>query len=110
MRTRSATPVSMNDMSRLLSASHDRKGLGHAKTYFNPASQKLYSRYSTKEWEESNKNYFNLSESERNVAERLRSDMWRAVKTTDARTKNRQHSNTKKLGKYIAYINKRIYI
>ncbi|CAD5112921.1 DgyrCDS2128 [Dimorphilus gyrociliatus] len=104
MRTRSATPVSMNDMSRLLSASQDRKGLGHARTYYNPASQKLYSRYSTKEWEESNKNYFSLSESERNVAERLRSDMWRAVKTTDARTKNRQHANTKKLGNRVSDI------
>jgi hypothetical protein len=41
---------------------------------------------------------FSLSEKERSFAERLRADAWRAVKETDARTRNRQTDITKKLG------------
>jgi hypothetical protein len=41
---------------------------------------------------------FSLSEKERSFAERLRADAWRAVKETDARTRNRQNDITKKLG------------
>lgn len=43
---------------------------------------------------------FSLSEKERSFAERLRADAWRAVKETDARTRNRQNDITKKLGTY----------
>jgi len=72
--------------------------LGHAKTYFNPARNTLYSRYSTTDWDNSNKAHFNLSDRERGLAERLRADAWRAIKATDTRTRNRQASNTKRLG------------
>ena len=59
----------------------------------------LYSRYSLQDWDVSNRGNFNLSERERSMAERLRSDAWQVVKATDARTRNRQASNTKRLGK-----------
>ncbi|KAK2148832.1 hypothetical protein LSH36_480g01000 [Paralvinella palmiformis] len=58
----------------------------------------LYSRYSTSDWDSSNKQHFHLSERERNLAERLRNDAYRAVKATDSRTRNRQAANTKRLG------------
>ena len=58
----------------------------------------MYSRYSTEEWSTSNKANFNLSERERASAERLRADAWRLAKATDQRTRNRQASNTKRLG------------
>ncbi len=61
----------------------------------------MYSRYSTNDWDSSNKANFNLSERERSLAERLRADAWRAVKATDTRTRNRQTSNTKRLSKFI---------
>jgi hypothetical protein len=60
----------------------------------------LYSRYSTNDWDSSNKQNFHLSERERNLAERLRADAYRAVKATDARTRNRQQANTKRLGRF----------
>ena len=41
---------------------------------------------------------FNLSDKERAFGERLRADAWRAMKETDARTRNRQNDVTKKLG------------
>ena len=59
----------------------------------------IYSRYSTCDWDTSNKANFNLSERERSLAERLRADAWRTVKSTDQRTRNRQTSNSKRLGK-----------
>jgi len=58
----------------------------------------IYSRYSTCDWDTSNKANFNLSERERSLAERLRADAWRTVKSTDQRTRNRQTSNSKRLG------------
>lgn len=58
----------------------------------------VYSRYSTNDWGMSNSMNFSLSEKERSFAERLRADAWRAVKETDARTRNRQNDITKKLG------------
>ena len=61
----------------------------------------MYSRYSTNDWDQSNNAYYNLSERERSFAERLRADAWRAVKATDMRTRNRQASNTKRLGMMI---------
>jgi tektin-3 len=42
---------------------------------------------------------YSLSDKERSFAERLRADAWRAVKETDARTRNRQNDVTKRLGK-----------
>lgn len=77
------------------------RGLGHSKHYFNSARGTLYSRYSTNDWENSNKQNFNLSERERNMAERLRADAYRAVKATDTRTRNRQAANTKRLGERV---------
>jgi len=74
------------------------RSLGHAKPVYNSARNAFYSRYSTSDWDMSNKNYFALSDSERSMAERLRCDAWRAVKATDSRTRNRQSSNTKRLG------------
>jgi len=41
---------------------------------------------------------FSLSDKERAFGERLRADAWRAMKETDARTRNRQNDVTKKLG------------
>ncbi|ESP00801.1 hypothetical protein LOTGIDRAFT_140506, partial [Lottia gigantea] len=58
----------------------------------------LYSRYSTNDWGASNKVNFGLSDRERSYAERLRADAWRAVKETDARTRNRQNEATRRLG------------
>lgn len=59
----------------------------------------VYSRYTTQDWGHSNSMNYSLSEKERSFAERLRADAWRAVKETDARTRNRQNDITKKLGK-----------
>ena len=58
----------------------------------------VYSRYSTNDWEQSNRANFGLSERERTMAERLRSDAWQAIKATDTMTRNRQHANTRRLG------------
>ena len=63
------------------------------------ARNTIYSRYSTCDWDTSNKANYNLSERERSLAERLRADAWRTVKSTDQRTRNRQTSNSKRLGK-----------
>ena len=65
---------------------------------FNFSRNAVYSRYSTQDWGHSNSMNFSLSEKERSFAERLRADAWRAVKETDARTRNRQNDITKKLG------------
>ena len=43
---------------------------------------------------------FSLSDKERAFGERLRADAWRAIKETDARTRNRQNDVTKKLGRF----------
>lgn len=67
---------------------------------FNFSRNAVYSRYSTQDWGHSNSMNFSLSEKERSFAERLRADAWRAVKETDARTRNRQNDITKKLGTY----------
>lgn len=75
--------------------------LGQSKHYYNSARNSLYSRYSTGDWESSNKNNYNLSERERSVGERLRADAWRVVKATDQQTRSRQASNTKKLGERV---------
>lgn len=65
----------------------------------------VYSRYTTQDWGHSNSMNYSLSEKERSFAERLRADAWRAVKETDARTRNRQNDITKKLGKKCRNIN-----
>lgn len=44
---------------------------------------------------------FSLSDKERAFGERLRADAWRAIKETDARTRNRQNDVTKKLGERV---------
>lgn len=59
----------------------------------------IYARFTTSEWDTSNKAHFNLSEKERGLAERLRTDSWRTVKAIDTQTRNRQASNAKKLSK-----------
>ncbi|CAH1787007.1 unnamed protein product [Owenia fusiformis] len=79
-------------------SSHMSKNLGHAKTYYNPARNVLYSRYTQNDWANSNRGHYNLSDRERAAAESIRADAWRTVKECDARTRNRQFSNTRKLG------------
>ncbi|XP_067654720.1 tektin-3-like isoform X1 [Haliotis asinina] len=110
VRTRSATPMTP-EMSKLLpyvtnkTISRHLGGrsmdIGHAKSYFNPATRTMYSRYTHTDWSHSNSLNFNLSEKERSFAERLRADAWRAVKETDARTRNRQTDVTKRLGERV---------
>ena len=58
----------------------------------------IYSRYTPNDWGLSNQMNFSLSDKERAFGERLRADAWRAMKETDARTRNRQNDVTKKLG------------
>ncbi len=55
-------------------------GLPHSKTYYNPAKAELYSRFAPHEWEESNRKNFGLSERERSIAERLRTDCFQTLK------------------------------
>ncbi|KAK3585398.1 hypothetical protein CHS0354_020110 [Potamilus streckersoni] len=112
VRTRSATPltpemskilpyVSDKTISRHLGYAGRSMDLGHAKNYFNPARSTVYSRYSPQDWGVSNQLNFSLSDKERSFGERLRADAWRAIKETDARTRNRQHDVTKKLGERV---------
>ncbi|KAK2187322.1 hypothetical protein NP493_169g01020 [Ridgeia piscesae] len=112
MRTGSVTPMTP-ELSRMLPdiadhniANHLSRSLnfGHAKNVYNPARNTIYSRYSTCDWDTSNKANFNLSERERSLAERLRADAWRTVKSTDQRTRNRQTSNSKRLGERVTDI------
>lgn len=63
----------------------------------------MVSRYSKNDWENSNNTIYHLSEKERKLAERLRSDAFQAIKATDQRTRNRQSSNTKRLGQWDNY-------
>ncbi|XP_034328059.1 tektin-3-like isoform X1 [Crassostrea angulata] len=112
MRSRSATPLTP-EMSKILPYVSDKTisrhlgyagrslDMGHAKAYYNPARNAVYSRYSTNDWGMSNSMNFSLSDKERSFAERLRADAWRAVKETDARTRNRQNDITKKLGERV---------
>lgn len=60
--------------------------------------QSLYSRYSTQDWDTSNKTNFSLSDREKTLAERMRADALRTIKSTDTLTRNRQAANTKRLG------------
>ncbi|XP_034328092.2 tektin-3 isoform X2 [Magallana gigas] len=115
MRSRSATPLTP-EMSKILPYVSDKTisrhlgyagrslDMGHAKAYYNPARNAVYSRYSTNDWGMSNSMNFSLSDKERSFAERLRADAWRAVKETDARTRNRQNDITKKLGERVSDI------
>ncbi|XP_071121186.1 tektin-3-like isoform X4 [Mytilus edulis] len=118
LRTRSVTPMSGGggEMSKILPYVTDKTisrhlgftgrsmDLGHARSYYNPARNAVYSRYTTQDWGHSNSMNYSLSEKERSFAERLRADAWRAVKETDARTRNRQNDITKKLGERVADI------
>ncbi|VDI82738.1 tektin-3 [Mytilus galloprovincialis] len=115
LRTRSVTPMSGGggEMSKILPYVTDKTisrhlgftgrsmDLGHARSYYNPARNAVYSRYTTQDWGHSNSMNYSLSEKERSFAERLRADAWRAVKETDARTRNRQNDITKKLGERV---------
>ncbi|XP_048729264.1 tektin-3-like isoform X2 [Ostrea edulis] len=115
MRSRSATPLTP-EMSKILPYVTDKTisrhlgyagrslDMGHAKAYYNPARNAVYSRYSTNDWGMSNSMNFSLSDKERSFAERLRADAWRAVKETDSRTRNRQNDITKKLGDRVSDI------
>ena len=60
----------------------------------------IYSRYTPNDWGLSNQMNYSLSDKERSFGERLRADAWRAIKETDARTRNRQNDVTKKLGRF----------
>jgi len=72
--------------------------LGQARTYYNPARNSLYSRFSPGDWCSSNNANFTMSDHERSRAERIRADAWRLVQETDSRTRNRQTDTTKRLG------------
>ncbi|XP_013079790.1 tektin-3-like isoform X2 [Biomphalaria glabrata] len=112
LRTRSATPLTP-EMSKILPYVTDKTiarhlgsvgrsmDMGHAKNYFNPATRTVYSRYQPNDWFLSNSINYTLSDKERSFAERLRADAWRAVKETDARTRNRQNDVTKRLGERV---------
>ncbi|KAL8606870.1 hypothetical protein ACOMHN_036508 [Nucella lapillus] len=112
VRTRSATPMTP-EMSKILPYVTDKTisrhlgtygrsmDLGHARNYFNPAMRSVYSRYNPNDWSLSNSMNYSLSDKERSFAERLRADAWRAVKETDARTRNRQNDVTKRLGERV---------
>ncbi|XP_045174738.1 tektin-3-like isoform X1 [Mercenaria mercenaria] len=112
VRSRSATPltpemskilpyVSDKTISRHLGYAGRSMDLGHAKNYFNPARNTIYSRYTPNDWGLSNSMNYSLSDKERAFGERLRADAWRAMKETDARTRNRQNDVTKKLGERV---------
>lgn len=107
LRARSVTPASarlsdymprINDHNVSNHMNRSAGALGHAKTYFNQAMKSLVSRYSKNDWENSNMSMYQLSERERKLGERLRGDAYQAIKATDQRTRNRQASNTKRLG------------
>ncbi|XP_071121189.1 tektin-3-like isoform X5 [Mytilus edulis] len=93
--------VTDKTISRHLGFTGRSMDLGHARSYYNPARNAVYSRYTTQDWGHSNSMNYSLSEKERSFAERLRADAWRAVKETDARTRNRQNDITKKLGERV---------
>lgn len=59
----------------------------------------IYQRYSTSDWETSNRNNFLEAEKQRSHAERVRADLFRTVKVTDQMTRTRQQCNTRKLGR-----------
>ncbi|KAK6184034.1 hypothetical protein SNE40_006580 [Patella caerulea] len=109
-RTRTPmTPLSP-EMSKMLPYVNDKTttrhlgnslDVGHAKAYYNPASKSVYNRYSVGDWGYSNNTHFKLSDKERSYGERLRADAWRAIKETDARTRNRQNDVTKRLGERV---------
>lgn len=112
VRSRSATPltpemskilpyVSDKTISRHLGHAGRSMDLGHARNYFNPARNTIYSRYTPNDWGMSNQMNYSLSDKERAFGERLRADAWRAMKETDARTRNRQNDVTKKLGERV---------
>ena len=58
----------------------------------------IYQRYSTTDWDTSNRNNFMEAEKQRGLAERVRADLFRTVKVTDQMTRTRQQCNTRKLG------------
>lgn len=107
IRSRSVTPISP-DMSKAIPRiadftisnhiSKSTSAIANPRNYYNSARDVVYPRYSSTEWTASNKSNLNQSDRERNLAERLRSDAFHAVKTTDQLTRNRQATNTKKLG------------
>lgn len=112
VRSRSATPltpemakmlpyVSDKTISRHMGYAGRSMDLGHAKNYYNPARNTIYSRYTPNDWGLSNQMNYSLSDKERAFGERLRADAWRAIKETDARTRNRQNDVTKKLGERV---------
>lgn len=112
VRSRSATPLTP-EMSKILPYVSDKTissnlgyagrslDMGHARNYYNPARNTIYSRYTPNDWSLSNQMNFSLSDKERAFGERLRADAWRAMKETDARTRNRQNDVTKKLGERV---------
>lgn len=58
----------------------------------------MYARFSPNDWSASNLANYSLSDKERTQAERLRHDVWRAVRVTEQRTRVRQSDATKRLG------------
>ncbi|XP_049779624.1 tektin-3-like [Schistocerca cancellata] len=61
----------------------------------------LYSRYTPFEWTQSNINYYNESETNRNYAERLRNEAVRVIRDTEERTAAAQRDSGRRLGERI---------
>lgn len=70
---------------------------GRQSNYYNPASNQVYTRFSTNDWVASNRSKFEMSDRERSQAERLRNEAYQTVRSTSDLTRFRQESNTKKL-------------
>lgn len=69
-----------------------------AKSYYNPARNSMYTRFAPSDWFSSNNANFNLSDTHRSQAERVRADSWQLVRNTTSRTSNRQQDTTLRLG------------
>ncbi|KAG8247232.1 tektin-3-like [Homalodisca vitripennis] len=64
----------------------------------------LYTRYTPYEWTQNNLNHYNESDSNRNFAERLRSDAVRTMRETDEKTQVGQRDAGRRLGERITDI------
>jgi len=56
------------------------------------------SNVTTIDWDSANKANFKLAEKEKGLAEQLRNEAWRAVRSTDRVARTRQAANTRRLG------------
>jgi tektin-3 len=76
----------------------------NSKHFYNTGRNAVYSRYTTSDWETSNKAHYNLADKERSLAEQLRNEAFRTVKVTDRQTRSRQAANTKRLSERVSDI------